>query len=123
MRKVKILLVTSYHCYECDGQSNLYPVTTDWEEVSDTEYWEMVQAISDANRMNKDDSSQYILVSYSENMKAEIFAKASEFRKSIEDARAKREEEKIKVAKKKKVTALARKQKQFARLKEELGER
>lgn len=120
--KVKIIRMRKDFCYDCGGQEFLYPVTSDWEEVSQNEYYALQQAIGRANSMIKRDDDQYVLVSYSGNESAEVSDLATKWLKKFEEDRKKEEERKAKEKERRAETALKRKQKQLEKLKKELGE-
>ena len=122
MLKVKVILSTSAYCYECEGQNSLYPVSKDWEEVTDAEYVKIAEAVSEANRVKKFTDETYVLISYDDTTLEKMFAKASDFRKSVEERKLKDEKKKKEAADKRKVTKLERKRKQLEKLKKELNE-
>ncbi len=124
-RKIKILRTTGQDsCYECEGKSYLYPVTTDWEEVDNEEYHRVRMNLYKANENNRrgDEVGYYILVSYSEEITLDFFKDVEDFNKKIEAEETKREKAKANVKKKREATALERKRKQLAKLKKELGD-
>ena len=121
MRKVKIIKSNyGIDSYE-DTNSVLYPCTEDWEEVNDTEYEEIRQAVAYSN-LRRNTNSYYMLIEYSDEVNSEVFRRAANFvaaqqkekellEKRKEDAKLKREEKNVE-----------RKRKQLEKLKKELGE-
>lgn len=117
--KIKILRVDYHHC---DDSEYLQPVTTDWEEIDDSEYTKYSNAVREANLMLKSGEAPFVLVSYSEDTTAEMFEKASKWKEKIVRQQKAEEKRKADAKAKREATALKRKQKQLEKLKKELGE-
>lgn len=122
--KVKILKIYNmiYDDYYSINQSIMYPATLDWEEIDEEQLTEVKNAIASANAMMQNNDFTYVLISYNENMKDEVFNLASEFRRKIEREEEQRKQKALEAKKKREKKALERKRKQLEKLKEELGE-
>jgi Na+/phosphate symporter len=113
--KCKIIRVDP--SYYSDGYAEspfLYPVTLDWEEVTEKEFHKLKQAVYISNQMNR---GQYVLVSYDQSYADQIFQNAKDWhqaQKEYAEKEAKRKETERSV--------LERKRKQLEKLKSELGE-
>lgn len=118
--KCKIIQVSSY--YDANGyESNavLYPMTLDWDEVTEEEYNEIRQAVGISNQMSNE---QYILISYDESYKNKIFQNVKDWHQAQKEYTEKEAKRKETERLKRESTALDRKRKQLEKLKSELGE-
>jgi hypothetical protein len=120
--KVKIVKTSSY-CYDYgDNIDLIYPVSADWETVSEKTRAQMIDAIRYANILSSD-GSFFILVEYSvdDATKNQVFALASDFLKKQTRDKEKEEARKEQAKRKREETALTRKKKQLEKLQKELG--
>jgi hypothetical protein len=121
MRKVKVIKSEMNISYDdCYASSIFYPAAGDWEEVSDSGYKELQEAVSYANRASG--NGRYFLIEYSDNINEEVFKSASDFKSKMLKQRQKEEKAKEEAKRKRDEKALERKRKQLEKLKKELEE-
>lgn len=104
-----------------DDYARLYPVSTDWEEVTLEEANEIQDAVRYAN-MNNKSSDYYIFLEYNEDVVDEVFKLASQFKTDLLYKKALEEKRAADAKAKRDAQAQERKRKQLEKLKKELGE-
>lgn len=123
MKKIKILKATpKVDCDDYYDGSILHPSTGDWDEVTDSEFYDIQDMVRYANSHNSNKDFKYILVEYHERILKEVFETASEFKNYMKKQKEKQEKAAAEAKRKREEKAQERKRKQLEKLKKELGE-
>lgn len=117
MVKVKIIKLSQYltDSYYEEDINILFPMTLDWEEMTEQDYRKLVDAVNKANaKLNR---YRYIVVSYSNDaeMKNEIFKLASDWQKEQDRKEAAYQKKLAEEKKKKEEKAAERRKKNLAK--------
>ena len=126
--KVKVFKVTknsAHYCQECESRSGaiLRGLTT-WDEISLSDYHKLTEAIVRANAFRESQYYYFVISEWNhKDVLGEIFTTAQQYTDWVNREDARRRKEDVAAKKKKAEGALARKQKQLQKLKDELGEK
>ena len=121
--QITIIKITgTYDHYGDYNDSVMTHGVKNWMEVGNTEYRRIVDAVDLANRHVKGDYHYIVIETSSDNFMTEIAENARAFVKIIDEQKDKADAKKAVAKEKLAATALARKQKQFEKLKKELGD-
>lgn len=120
--KIKIIKIyDDYDSYRDYANSIFYPVTEDWEEVTQQKISEIRDAIQYANSDYKNVDGRYVLIEYGDSLTAEVFKKASDFKIKMQKQKEKEARIQAEAKAKRDEKALSRKIRQLEKLKKELG--
>lgn len=118
----KIEKDTLRYYYDCDRDNVVLLGGTKWNELPRSEYLKLAEAANKANKFPKSKWYYIVVIDVDQEDYEEVFDTAQQFidwqEKEEREREAREEERKAKT----KQAALARKKKQFEKLKKELGE-